>query len=84
MPKTPKTSGKSGRQCMCLFELPATGIVASGAGRHGWTPTNSDNLDGGDGDVCVYLLGGGHTCACVCTRVHACVRDVFEIYDNNI
>ena len=43
---------------------------ASGAGRHGWAPTNSANLYGGDGGVCVR--------ACVC------MRDVFAIYDNNI
>ena len=67
-PKTPKTSGKPGRQRQCLFQWPATGIVASGAGRHGWVPTNSDNLRGGGVCVCV--------CACVlvCARVHACVR----------
>ena len=56
---------------MCLlFQWPATGIVASGAGRHGWEPMNSDNLYGGDGGVCV------------CMR--ACMHDVFAIYDNNI
>ena len=43
---------------------------ASGAGRHGWAPTNSANLYGGDGDVSV--------------RMRACVCDVFAIYDNNI
>ena len=26
---------------------------ASGAGRHGWAPTNSANLNGGGGGVCV-------------------------------
>ena len=57
---------------MCLFEWPATGIVASGASRHSWAPTNSDNLYGGDGGVCV------HTC------VRACMSGVFAIYDNNI
>ena len=50
---------------------PATGIVASGAGRHGWAPTNSDNLYGG---------GDGGVCACV----RACMHDVFAIYHNNI
>ena len=40
-----------------------------GAGRHGWVPTNSDNMygggdgDGGDGGVCV--------CVCVCVRARA-------------
>ena len=64
--KTSKTSGKLGRQRQCLFQWPATGIVASRAGRHGWATysSNGDNLYGGDGGVCVR------------TRVHACVRDV--------
>ena len=57
--KTSKTSGKSGRQHVCLFQWPATGIVASGAGRHGWAPTNSDNLYGAT--------------ACARVHVHACV-----------
>ena len=42
---------------------------------------NSANLyRGGDGDVCVCVLA--HACARV--RWHACVRDVFAIYDNKI
>ena len=49
---------------------------ASGGGRHGWAPTNSANLYGGDGGVCAR--------PCVCVRAHACVRDVFAIYENNI
>ena len=53
---------------------------ASGAGRQGWAPTNSATLYGGDGDVCVCVFA--HACARV--RAHACVRDVFAIYDNNI
>ena len=63
---------------MCLFQWPATDIVASGAGRHGYAPTNSDNLYGDDGGMCVCVGGGAgaHTCAGM--------RDVFEIYDNNI
>ena len=52
--------------------LPA--MNASGAGCHGWAPTNSANLYGGDGGVCV----------CSRMRVHACVRDAFAIYYNNI
>ena len=50
---------------------------ASGAGRHGWAPMNSANLyGGGDGGVCVLA----HARARI--RWHACVRDVFAIYDN--
>ena len=49
--------------------LPA--MNASGVGHHGWAPMNSANLyGGGDGGVCVLA--------------HACVRDVFAIYDNKI
>ena len=70
MRKTSKTSGKSGRQRVCLFKWPATGIVASGAGHHSWAPPNSDSLNGGDDDV--Y------------ERVRACMPDVFAIYDKNI
>ena len=75
MRKTAKTSGKSGRQSQCLFQWPVTGIVASGAGRHGWAQKNSDNMYG-DEDRRVHV----HARVCV----HACVRDVFAIYDNNI
>ena len=41
---------------------------ASGAGRHGWAPTNNANMYGGDGGV--------YVCVCVCSRmrVRACVR----------
>ena len=49
---------------------------ASGAGRHGWAPMNSANLYGG-GDGGVRVLA--HACARV--RWHACVSDVFAIYD---
>ena len=42
-------------------------------------PSNSDNQNGdGGGLVCARV----YVCACVC--VHACVRDVFAIYYNNI
>ena len=37
---------------------------ASGAGSHGWAPTNSANLYGG---------GDGGVCLCVCVCVRACV-----------
>ena len=49
---------------------------ASEAGRHGSAPTNSANMYGGG--VCVVA----HACAPV--RAHACMRDMFAIYDNNI
>ena len=53
---------------------------ASGADRHGLASMNSANLYGGDdGGVCVLVA---HACAHV--RWHACVRDVFAIYDNKI
>ena len=45
---------------------------ASGAGRHGWAPMNSANLYGG---LCVSVRAR--------VRWHACVHDVFAIYDNN-
>ena len=55
----------------------------SGAGRHGWVPTNRANLyGGGDGGVCVGVFVS--VCVCSRTRVRACVRDVFAIYDHNI
>ena len=69
MRKTSKTSLKSGRQHVCLYEWPATGIVwpASKTGVLGRTDTaNSD--------------GRGWVCACV----RACVRNVFAIYGNDI
>ena len=58
---------------------------ASEAVGHGWSLMNSANLyGGGDGGVCVRacVCVLAHTCARV--RGHACVRDVFAIYDNNI
>ena len=52
---------------------------ASGAGRRGRAPMNSANLyGGGDGGVRVLAR------ACARVRWHACVRDVFAIYDNTI
>ena len=55
--------------------LPA--MNASGAGGPGWVPMNSANLyGGGDGGVCVLAHAR--------VRGHACVRDMFAIYDNNI
>ena len=56
---------------------------ACGAVGHGWSHMNSANLYGGgsgDGGVCVCVIA--HACARV--RGHACVRDVFAMYDNNI
>ena len=66
---------------------------ASGAVGHGWAQINSANMyGGGDGGVCVcvsvcvracvYVCVLAHVCARV--RGHACMRDVFAIYDNNI
>ena len=40
---------------------------ASGAGRHGWAPSDSANLYGRDAGVCMFV----HACARV--RAHACV-----------
>ena len=54
--------------------------------RHGWAPTNSANLLSSPSSptaVCVCA----RECACACAarvRAHACVRDVFAIYDTNI
>ena len=46
----------------------------SGAGRHGWAPTNSANLHGGDGGVCVRVRARDFVCgACVPMPAHACV-----------
>ena len=80
---------------MYYFSDPA--INASGAVGHGWSHMNSAILyGGGDGDVsvCVCVCARSRTCArarvCVlahaCARVrgHACVREVFAIYGNNI
>ena len=74
--------------------------MASGAGekraylRHGLAHTdssNSVNLDGDDGGwacACARVCACAWVCACVCVYVHACVhacvRDVFAIYNNII
>ena len=63
--------GWPARVFISMTLLPA--MNASGAGSHGWAPTNSANLHGGgDADVCVYV------CVCapawVCARVCACAR----------
>ena len=42
---------------------------ASGAGGHGWAPMNSERL-------C-----GGRLCVCARACMHACMRDVFAIYE---
>ena len=63
------------------FNNPATGYECQRSGPHRWAPMNSANLyRGGDGGVCVCVLA--HACARV--HWHACVRDVFAIYDNKI
>ena len=48
-------------------------------------PSNSDNQNG-DGGGLVCACARVCMCACVHVRacVHACVRDVFAIYDNNM
>ena len=82
--KTPRTSGKPGRQRQCLFQWRVTGIVASGASRHGWTPANSDNLYGGDGGVCVRgracVRRRMYVCVCACVRACTCVRPCVRTY----
>ena len=61
----------------------------SGAGRHGWAPTNSA-VCRRRRCVCMCVLAHAcarmraHACASVRIRAHACVRDAFAIYDNNI
>ena len=49
---------------------------ANGAGRHGWAPTNSVNLYGGNGGLCVCVCV--YVCVCVCSRMRVractCVR----------
>ena len=60
-------------------------MIASGAGRHGWAPTNSANMYGGGGVwvcACVYVCVLAHACARM--RAHVYLRDVFAIYDHNI
>ena len=83
--KISKTLVKSGRQHVCLYAWPATGIVwpASKTGAqpwrsHGWAHRHSEQRQS--------WVGWGCACSRVwaCVRVHACVRDVFAIYDNDI
>ena len=77
--KTSKTSGKSGRQFVCRFEWPATGLcrMRSGpsrlVGRHRIAiVVCAADGDGGDGCVCVCVHVCARACACVCAR--ACMR----------
>ena len=46
-----------------------------GAGRHGWVPTNSDNMyGGGDGDGgATAATAATAVCVCVCARARAWV-----------
>ena len=64
--------GSSARAFIWMTLLPA--MNASGAGRHGWAPTN------------LVLTWTAVVCVCVRAHVHAhaCVRDLFAIYDNKI
>ena len=64
------SSEKLDRQCMSLFQWPATSTFASGAGRHGWAPTNSDYLYCGDGGVCVWV--------CVCVMRFQYTIEIFD------
>ena len=71
---TKRVGNRVALACVYLNEA-ATAIVASGTCRHGWAaPTHRTAKTGTPRGVCV------RACACV----HACVRDVFAIYDNNI
>ena len=71
--KTSKISGKSGGQCVCLFQWVADRPLSrqrrKGCAQpwrsHGWAHRNSEQR---------------RSCVGVC----ACVRDVFAIYDDNI
>ncbi len=63
---------------------PATGIVASGADRHDWAPTNSDNLYGGDGGVRVCARECARVCMHACMRARPCVRVCVRIVHQNI
>ena len=64
--------------CVYLND-PAT-MNASGAGRHGWAPTNSANLYGGDGGVCECVRACVCLCACVRARV-MCLQHTIIIFD---
>ena len=72
---------------MCSFEWPCYRLwmPAERAVTVAWVPTNSANMYG-DGGVCVCVRACmcAHVCACVRMRAHACMHDVFAIYDNNI
>ena len=89
--KNTQSLGETSRKCQCLFQWPATSHCRQGtrASRLGATdPSNSDNLNNGDGGVCVgvctHSCGCLRTCVFVRACVRACVRAVFAIYDNNI
>ena len=92
MRKTPKTSGKPGRQCQCLFRWPAASYChqRSGPSRLAGTyPSNSDTATAVCvGCVCALVRACACVCSCLrsCVRacMRACVRDVFAIYNNNI
>ena len=45
---------------------------------------SANTYGGGDGDVCVCVCARALAHASARVRWHACVRDVFAIYDNKI
>ena len=70
--------------CACVYfnESPIGHCLAS----VGKGAPNHDGVMVGRTETATVVSGGVrvHECACVRTSVHACVRDVFAIYDDNI
>ena len=58
--------GEIGWPARVRLNDPATGLNASGAGRHDWAQMNIANQYRSDGGVCV--------CVHVCVLTHACAR----------
>ena len=70
-----------------VYKCPGTGIVRPASKRV--RPTMTPSWLGARTQRTATVVGGGvrvRECECVCARacVHACVRDVFAIYDNDI